>query len=553
MADLLIRLEATEGLGQDRRRDLRSAIRRICAIANRDPALFPADVTSVRLVLRKIHPAQLGLSPKTLQNLKPGVLAALRLVRTDGPTTGSKRPLRPEWRALRDRLPSKQFRDGMARFMRYCSEQGIVPTGVNDAAAAGFVINLREQTFVANPNELHRRCCRLWNQAIETVSGWPQVPVTVPSYRKPRESFRLEEFSQSFQKDAMAHLKWLRGTDLFCKNPPPRACKPSTILLRCKHIELAASALVQQGYAVEQLQTLSDLVAVDAVKTVLQRYLDRQNHEPSQFLRDLAKTLNLIARYWVQVDSEHLDQLRGFKRRLGSDRTGLTEKNRAILRQFDSLRNVALLLTLPQKLVDRSSRLLVKNPRRAAVVAQTATAIEILLMAPMRMHNLIDLRLDQHVLRPDGNRGSVHLHVPGTETKSGEIVEYPLPAETTALLDTYLRECRPHLCDERDPWLFPRTGGGRKSQATLSQQVRKAILKHTGLEMSVHKFRHLAAKLLLDQQPGNFEGARQLLTHRNIKSTVNFYSGLRTPSAARHYDDLLLKKRRGAEKALAPK
>jgi site-specific recombinase XerC len=64
------------------------------------------------------------------------------------------------------------------------------------------------------------------------------------------------------------------------------------------------------------------------------------------------------------------------------------------------------------------------------------------------------------------------------------------------------------------------------------------------LVLTPHQFRHLAAKLLLDQQPGNYEGARQLLTHCSLKSTTSFYTELQTPNAARQYDAMLQERRR---------
>jgi site-specific recombinase XerC len=73
----------------------------------------------------------------------------------------------------------------------------------------------------------------------------------------------------------------------------------------------------------------------------------------------------------------------------------------------------------------------------------------------------------------------------------------------------------------------------------LSQQISETILKRTGLVMTVHQFRHLGAKLGLRLDSGNFEGLKQLLGHKNLKTTTSFYTGIQSASAARHYDALL--------------
>ena len=57
------------------------------------------------------------------------------------------------------------------------------------------------------------------------------------------------------------------------------------------------------------------------------------------------------------------------------------------------------------------------------------------------------------------------------------------------------------------------------------------------------QFRHLAAKISLDEEPNNFEGVRQLLNHKHTKSTMSFYAGMQTPNATRHFDRLLEQRR----------
>jgi len=540
VADVIARIDGDRDLSGTKRRDACSALRRMCRALDRDAERTPADITMLRAGIRKVLPERAGLSRKNWQNIRSGALAAIRHAMSGDSTARNKRSA--AWRELGARLPGRRMQAGLSRLTGYCSARRIEPGDVSDDVIAGFIDWVRNYTFVEKPNDLHRRTCRLWNEGVETVDGWPQNLVSIPNFRAPRKSIPLTGFTVSFQKDVRAHGDWLAGKDLFAAHPPPKVCKQSTIELREKHIVIAASALVVRGTPVASLHSLADLVMPDAVKEVLRHCLEGRNNEPSQFLRDLAKSLILVARHWVRVDDAQLALLKDLRKRLGPDRAGLTEKNRATLRQFDDDRNKALLLNLPGQIVAGASG---SDPsdRRSAVSVQIALAIELLTMAPMRMGNLIGLRLDRHVIRPRGKHGAVHLVIPGSETKAGEEVEYPLPKESADLLDLYLREYRPRVCPETDPWLFVRTGGGRKAQATMSQQIAETILHRTGITITVHQFRHLAAKLALEHEPGNFEGVRQLLGHRNIKSTTNFYTGLRTASAARHYDGFLGKER----------
>lgn len=540
MADLLICLETAPGLNAKRRRDLKSAVRRICDLVRREPEHFPADVIALRGALRNVAAAQSGLSAKTIANIKANVLAALRLQRPQSREGTGRTPLTPAWQDIADRLSEVRLKRGLSRFVHFCASRGIAPEAVSDSAVDAFSSYLRTETFVKKPNDLLRRTTRLWNEAVYRVEGWPDRRLSVPSFRAPRRTLPLSDLPQSFQGDVAAHSRWLRGDDLFTAHPPPRVCRPATINLRRKHIEGAASALIESGVVPESLKTLADLVTPEAVKALLQKYLARSNNQPTQYHRALVTTMIHIARHWVRAKSDNIEALKDLKRRLGSDRTGLTEKNRQTLRQFDDPSNQALLLLLPDRLVREAARR-PSNDARAAVVCQVALAIEILLMAPMRMGNLIRLRVDQHVARYGE---IIHLVLPGSETKNGEETVYPLSDSSAALFDLYLRRYRPRLCDEGCPWLFPTTGGTPKAQATLSQQIVETIRKRTGLTLTPHQFRHLAAKLLLDQQPGNYEGTRQLLTHRSLKSTTSFYTELQTPNAARQYDAMLQERRR---------
>ena len=58
--------------------------------------------------------------------------------------------------------------------------------------------------------------------------------------------------------------------------------------------------------------------------------------------------------------------------------------------------------------------------------------------------------------------------------------------------------------------------------------------------------RHLGAKLFLDLKPGFYEVVRRVLGHRSIDTTTASYTGFETKAAARHFDEIILKRRRSA-------
>jgi hypothetical protein len=81
----------------------------------------------------------------------------------------------------------------------------------------------------------------------------------------------------------------------------------------------------------------------------------------------------------------------------------MTAKNRERLRPLDDPEICRALVCLPPRLmrIAESGKL---RPTREAVFAQIAVAIEILLMAPIRIRNLIAIELDRHLVRPARTR-----------------------------------------------------------------------------------------------------------------------------------------------------
>jgi integrase len=60
--------------------------------------------------------------------------------------------------------------------------------------------------------------------------------------------------------------------------------------------------------------------------------------------------------------------------------------------------------------------------------------------------------------------------------------------------------------------------------------------------MTAHQFRHAAAAIFLKEHPGEYETIRQLLGHRSIQTTMNFYVGLNTIQANELFSEIIKKR-----------
>ena len=224
----------------------------------------------------------------------------------------------------------------------------------------------------------------------------------------------------------------------------------------------------------------------------------------------------------------------------------LTPKNKALLAELENEGARARLLCLPEMLVREVTAELAKGRRLKFVQAQIATAVDILLVAPLRPENLCELNWGRNFKEPEGPRGKLVIYIPKDATKSKRRdLTFEVPPELAKTIRWYRREILPRLGADLGGDLFVSKGGGRKSQETLSQQITETILNKVGIHMTPHQFRHLAAVLYLEAHPQDFQTVSDLLGHSFAKTTL-VYAGSSSRRASRAYVTLVIEQRQAA-------
>jgi integrase len=216
----------------------------------------------------------------------------------------------------------------------------------------------------------------------------------------------------------------------------------------------------------------------------------------------------------------------------------LTKKNRTLLRAFEDERVLRTLLGLPAKLAAeaRRSRL---SPVRRVQRMQVALFLELLLNIPLRLQNLSQLEMGRQLLRPGGATKPMQLVFNADEVKNDQSMTFNIPAAAQLLLDEYWQHYRPLIEPGNSGFLFITFGGAMKSADSLRDGVTKAVKRHIGIHMTPHQFRHLAAKLVLDANPGAYLLVQHLLGHKNFKTTAAFYAESQSRNAGRVLDGVL--------------
>jgi integrase len=543
LGDVLDVLQGRDDLQPWLRRDLCSAIRTLCRALGQVPADVPAEPDALRRRMKDLSAPALGISRGSWRNAKSLVSKALAVAGIAMVSGRAKRALMGEWKELLDQAPAPS-RYQLSRLARYCSARGLGPAAVNDEIMTGFAQALLQGSLVSRPKQVHRSACIAWNDCVAGAPGWPQQLLSVSNNRQDY-SLPWSDFPESFRADVNAYLDHLAGADLL-EDAAANPASPATLRSRRTQLRQMASALVYSGRNPETIQGLADLVGVDTAKTILSFFLKRRGQRKTGQIHNFALLMINIARHWVKVPPDQLEQLQKLRRRVDPGERGLTDTTRTRLLQFEDEANIAQLIQLPELLAAEARRQ-DRGGITEALKVQTALALAILLACPIRVKNLAGLNLERHIRRSRPGGRKVHLVIPAHEVKNKADLEFELPSEVVAILDRYIEVYRPRLVRGPNPWLFPARSGGSKPPGPFGTQLKQAIKRATGLVVHVHLFRHLAAQLILQANPGAYELVRLLLGHKSAVTTTTYYCGSEQKAALKYYDSIVGKYRKREE------
>ena len=492
----------------------------------------------------EVAPAAHGLSPGRWANVRSLLGKALTLARPLMPSR-IVAPLLPEWESLLDGLPRNR-RDRLEALIRWLSTKGIGPSDVTVADLLAYCEAILNDRLRSSPEKTWDGITWTWNACQREVVGWPDINIPRPSRRK-QYVLAWSVFPASLREELERFLRRQSGQDL-SEEGPPRPLRSSSLETREYQLRTAASLLVALGDNPASITSFSVLLSVENYRRILQGMLDRRGGEPSVQVAQLKSFLISVARHWLKVDDATLDRMKRIGAQLKSPQKGMTAKNRERLRPFNDDEVVQQLHEVPARIraaLERSKL----PPRRKALEAQKAVAIAILLVIPIRMRNLIGLDVERHLIQR-GHR--LYLVVPEQEVKNEHLIDFEVPPDTADLLAWYVREHRRHLLVGPSTALFPGEDGKAKCAATLAPQINKAVFRYTGLKVNPHLFRHIAAKVYLDRNPGDYVTVQRVLGHKSIATTTSIYTGMETRSAGRHFVEVI-RRRQMDDAASVPK
>jgi integrase len=536
LAEVIATVAEQPQLGDRERKELACACRTVARVLGLEPAAIDADPSSLRLRLKALPKAPDGLSPGYWRNTLSRLGKALHLAGSVSARRRSKTVVSASWKPLIAAVPDRYLRCRLMKLARHCSAEGIEPDSVTDAVVAEFGAVLH-RSLAERPKQSHREVCLAWNRAAELVPGWPACKLVVPSHAKP-VSAPLAAYPASFQADVAAFLALYAGDDLFAE-AARKPASPVTLHSRRLQIRQLASALVAAGRSPDTITGLADLVRPETAKTILEHCWQRNGKRKTGQLQNYALLLVILAKHWVKSPAADIVALQSLLKKLAVPNTGMTPRNRSRLRAFDDEANVRKLLEAPwaiERTIPRNG----EPTYRQAVAMQSAVGISLVLAAPIRAKNLASLHVGRHLVRTRlGTDGMTHLVIPPGEVKNSQPLEFALPARVAKLVDLYVSRYLPVLTSNPNGPHFPGRDGNAKTPAELSAQLKRAVRLATGLDVNLHLFRHIAAKLFLAKFPGEYQTVAQLLGHKDMATTVRAYCEMKQSDAVRRYDTML--------------
>jgi hypothetical protein len=582
LAELQQHIEAAPNLDARARRDLLSAVASAGRILRQPLENVPCDVALLNARLFERPPAAHRMGPEAFKSIISRLRRAMRLVGLHAPHKAGETGLPPEWEAFLAAIPIKPLRVGLRRLARYATAQMLVPDQVTDRVLAAFLEHDAATRLGASALSQGADLAYAWNRAAAFQAEPARLALLSAPKRRQAYTLPLDALPATFRADLEAFTA--RFTPLAASRAahsddggPPRVVltplagpwsvraapegrrpirrlkpwRPATRESRLFSIRQAVAALVHTGLSVSEITDLAALVQpLERPQRILSFYLERADGAPGSQREQVAKVLLLIARHHVPMSDEEVEIIQGWFCEVSAPaQFEMGTKARTALRQLAAPRARAILLALPAHLAKSAGDPGLKPIERARLL-RAAVIIELLLRCPMRLANLQRLRLDRHLQYLDGPKRPSHLTIEGHEVKNGERLDFPIPREAGDLIQTYLREAWPLLAEPGNAFLFPGTGTEPLSTDQLRLEFKSKVEGATGVHVYPHLMRAFAGLTFLEQNPGQYELLRRILGHKQVQTTVRYYTGLERELAFKLSDQALLRQRH-ATRAMA--
>ena len=440
----------------------------------------------------------------------------------------------PPVRLALDQTDCRYTRSQLFGFAGYLCREGLTLAQARQEHLLAYAAEC-EARGLSRPKQIVRDTAHAWNRMIGKP-GWPKTQLVPPS--STRASIRYKDLAEKFRRDGDTYFGARAGhadDDLFNESAPEPLAAATLKDRKGKLCQLVAH-YVEGGGKLKDLQSLSDLTSEAAIRRILGHIWDKVDRKRNAHAANLARLLRLIAQHHCKAPLHVLDMIRAAEKKFQVPQSGMTDKNKKRLRTILEDKHFIKFLRLPMITLDAVD--ITAPTLTDAIAVQSALAMQIELEAPMRAKNLAELDLDRHFDFVSDTQ--CHIDIEPDDVKNDQVLSYVLSENFCRLFRLYVDIYRPLLlADHTSSALFISRNARPKNGAELGSQLQRFIKEGVGLRMNVHLFRHLTGYIYLRHHPGEYEPVRQLLGHKDLRTTINFYVGLEEDAAFKRYGAIL--------------
>lgn len=541
-ANVLEAVDRAEGLTAGVRSNLRSAVMKVADLMSKSGPGQTINVHAIAERLGKQSAARLGFKTKGGRSaFESNFWRALRIAGFDTLPGRDTTPLLLAWADLDSKLTEPKVGRPLSQFLHFSSRQGWAPGDIEDAHVHRYREQLGRTCMKSKADKVARNTVRAWNIAMETIPGWPQRRLqagykTDRFYILPRPVFPA-----SYHKDVEKFLApdttdWLEADEEIVP------LKPRTKSNYREGLRRAASILVRLGVAPNSIRSLADVARADRAHAILHFISDRTGRTKGGHVGFMALLLLMVAERHLQAEKNEVEKLFKYFKNSWDQRQVMSEGNQRRLAQFDDPALLEQLERLPEDIVAAVRKRPVN--RESANLVRIALLTALLRDTALRSGNVVAIDLDRHLMT-GGSAGQIawHLHIPAAEVKNGVEFRGKLEAETARILQLYVQKYRKFHSGVACSWLFARADGSHWPQTQAYATFKDYADRTIGVDMTLHIFRALAGKIVLDEHPGAAPVVQQMLGHKVLTTTVASYAFL-APAKARELYHGLLRRRR---------
>ena len=333
-----------------------------------------------------------------------------------------------------------------------------------------------------------------------------------------RRCLKIDEWPEA---DRVAWMKAIRKDYVLDDPGPASHWSPATLHKNRRGYGRWLTFLLDQNLVIPS-QHPADRVTKEAVRGYLV-LLESQGLAPYTVVARIDELRTVIAAMEPDRDWQWLtDLVTRLRRRARS----VTNK-RSRLAPSKDLFGLGLALMEEARITEN------RKPVPRAVRFRDGLMIALLAARPLRVSNLVSIRLGQQLIRQGS--GWTLVFEPH-EMKNRRPFEIPFPRELDTALDSYLQTWRPILLQDHeiDHLWITQYGRPMNSKAAYAR-VTKVTMRTLGKSLNPHLFRDCAATSVALEDPEHVQIIASLLGHSSLSTAERYYNQARTLEAGRAY------------------